>query len=266
VGQHRQRHRPDPPRRRARAHGLTTPLLTTASGAKMGKTAAGAVWLNPTAVAPMISGSSGATPPMPMSAASCACSPTCPWTRSPASKRSGCRDQRGEEDPRHRGDRHAATAARRRAGRRDGAQDLRGRRLGRTRCRRSTVSGELAAGIGLLKPHRQGRPCRLQRRGPPPRPGRRGAHQRCRGVRRTPHDRHLGRLRLERRSPAATRQEAARCASFDTAPDRRRSAARSRPPPGGLFSPMASSSSSCSGKKKHPCLGCRPDPRVEPEA
>lgn len=29
------------------AHGLTTPLLTTASGAKMGKTAAGAVWLDP---------------------------------------------------------------------------------------------------------------------------------------------------------------------------------------------------------------------------
>ena len=28
-------------------HGLTSPLLTTASGAKMGKTAAGAVWLNP---------------------------------------------------------------------------------------------------------------------------------------------------------------------------------------------------------------------------
>ena len=29
------------------AYGLTTPLITTASGAKMGKTAAGAVWLNP---------------------------------------------------------------------------------------------------------------------------------------------------------------------------------------------------------------------------
>src|SRR3546814_17609482 len=28
-------------------YGLTTPLLTTAAGAKMGKTAAGAVWLNP---------------------------------------------------------------------------------------------------------------------------------------------------------------------------------------------------------------------------
>ncbi|TAN56215.1 MAG: tyrosine--tRNA ligase [Rhodospirillales bacterium] len=36
--------------RRAEGHdlfGLTTPLLTTSSGAKMGKTAAGAVWLNP---------------------------------------------------------------------------------------------------------------------------------------------------------------------------------------------------------------------------
>lgn len=30
-----------------RVHGLTTPLLTTASGAKMGKTAKGAVWLDP---------------------------------------------------------------------------------------------------------------------------------------------------------------------------------------------------------------------------
>jgi tyrosyl-tRNA synthetase len=32
--------------------GLTTPLITTASGAKMGKTAAGAVWLNPDMLAP----------------------------------------------------------------------------------------------------------------------------------------------------------------------------------------------------------------------
>ena len=32
--------------------GLTTPLLTTASGAKMGKTAAGAVWLNPDMASP----------------------------------------------------------------------------------------------------------------------------------------------------------------------------------------------------------------------
>src|SRR5215210_420392 len=36
----------------AEAFGLTTPLLASASGAKMGKTAAGAVWLNPDRLAP----------------------------------------------------------------------------------------------------------------------------------------------------------------------------------------------------------------------
>jgi tyrosyl-tRNA synthetase len=34
------------------AYGLTTPLITTASGAKMGKTTAGAVWLNPDLLSP----------------------------------------------------------------------------------------------------------------------------------------------------------------------------------------------------------------------
>jgi tyrosyl-tRNA synthetase len=33
-------------------YGLTTPLMTTADGAKMGKTAAGAVWLNPDELGP----------------------------------------------------------------------------------------------------------------------------------------------------------------------------------------------------------------------
>ena len=36
----------------AEAYGLTTPLLTTSSGAKMGKTAAGAVWLNADMLSP----------------------------------------------------------------------------------------------------------------------------------------------------------------------------------------------------------------------
>jgi tyrosyl-tRNA synthetase len=36
----------------AQLFGLTTPLITTASGAKMGKTAAGAVWLNAERVSP----------------------------------------------------------------------------------------------------------------------------------------------------------------------------------------------------------------------
>jgi tyrosyl-tRNA synthetase len=43
--------------------GLTAPLITTSSGAKMGKTAAGAVWLNPSRhESPTTIGSSGATP------------------------------------------------------------------------------------------------------------------------------------------------------------------------------------------------------------
>jgi tyrosyl-tRNA synthetase len=39
--------------------GLTTPLLTTADGGKMGKTERGAVWLNADQLPPTITGSSG---------------------------------------------------------------------------------------------------------------------------------------------------------------------------------------------------------------
>ena len=68
--------------------GLTTPLITTASGAKMGKTRAGRRLAQRGARSrPTTTGSSGATPRTPMSAASCGCSPTCRWTRSRASKR-----------------------------------------------------------------------------------------------------------------------------------------------------------------------------------
>ena len=68
------------------AFGLTTPLLSTASGQKMGKTVGGAVWLNADMRSPTTTGSSGATPRTPTSAASCACSPTCRWPRSPVTK------------------------------------------------------------------------------------------------------------------------------------------------------------------------------------
>jgi tyrosyl-tRNA synthetase len=47
VGQHHQRHRSRPPHGHPQLYALTSPLLTTSSGAKMGKTATGAVWLNP---------------------------------------------------------------------------------------------------------------------------------------------------------------------------------------------------------------------------
>ena len=56
--------------------GLSTPLITTSSGAKMGKSVAGAVWLNADMRSLTNTGSSGATPRTAMSAASCAFSPT----------------------------------------------------------------------------------------------------------------------------------------------------------------------------------------------
>jgi tyrosyl-tRNA synthetase len=51
-------------------YALTTPLLTTSSGAKMGKSAKGAVWLNGDLLAPTISGNTFAIPRTRMSAAS----------------------------------------------------------------------------------------------------------------------------------------------------------------------------------------------------
>jgi tyrosyl-tRNA synthetase len=62
-----------------------SPLLATADGAKMGKTAKGAVWLNPNCL-PTITGSSGAIRRMPMSVASCDCSPTLILRKSAGSK------------------------------------------------------------------------------------------------------------------------------------------------------------------------------------
>ena len=62
----------------AQLFGLTTPLITTSSGAKMGKTAAGAVWLNADLVSPYDYWQFGATPKTPMSGAFCACSPILP--------------------------------------------------------------------------------------------------------------------------------------------------------------------------------------------
>ena len=69
-------------------YGLTTPLITLSSGAKMGKTAQGAVWLNADRLSAYDYCSSGATRTMPTSAASCGSSPSSPSTRSRATRRS----------------------------------------------------------------------------------------------------------------------------------------------------------------------------------
>jgi tyrosyl-tRNA synthetase len=52
VGQHRRRHRPDPPAARRRGVRADWPLLTTADGAKFGKSAGNAVWLDPELTSP----------------------------------------------------------------------------------------------------------------------------------------------------------------------------------------------------------------------
>ena len=72
----------------ASSSALTTPLFTTASGAKMGKTAQGAVWLN----ADMLSAYDywqfwRNTEDARRRRGSCGCSPNCRSTRSPGSKR-----------------------------------------------------------------------------------------------------------------------------------------------------------------------------------
>jgi tyrosyl-tRNA synthetase len=63
------------------AFGLTTPLLSTASGAKMGKTAQGAVWLNADMRSPYDYWQFWRNARTPTSAGSCGCSPTSRWTR-----------------------------------------------------------------------------------------------------------------------------------------------------------------------------------------
>ena len=87
-------------------YALTTPLLTTSSGQKMGKTANGAVWLNGDLFSPYdfwqyFRNTEDADVVRFLKI----------FTRLPLSEiaRLGCarwsRDQRGQKDPRHRGDR-----------------------------------------------------------------------------------------------------------------------------------------------------------------
>ena len=66
--------------------GLTSPLLTTSSGAKMGKTAAGAVWLNPDMFSPYDYWQYWRNSEDDDVGASSSCSPSCHSRRSPSSR------------------------------------------------------------------------------------------------------------------------------------------------------------------------------------
>ncbi|MEY4837847.1 MAG: hypothetical protein RLZZ475_1706 [Pseudomonadota bacterium] len=115
----------------AELFGLTTPLLTTASGAKMGKTAAGAVWLNEDQL-PSYDfwqywrnvDDADVQVPAPLHR------PTPRRNRPPRSaRRRG--NQRRQDRARQRGDGSGAWAGRSDPGRGDRARDLRGERRGR---------------------------------------------------------------------------------------------------------------------------------------
>ncbi len=106
--------------------GLTTPLITTASGAKMGKTARGAVWLTADKTSPYdywqfwrntddadVGRFLRLFTDLPLNEIE----------RLGAPRR--CRDQRGQEGAGHRGDAARAWRHRRRRGRRDRAAHLR---------------------------------------------------------------------------------------------------------------------------------------------
>ena len=131
-------------------YALTTPLITMASGAKMGKTAAGAIWLTRRCSRRTTTGSSGAMPTTPTSAGSWAVHAPAARRNPPARKPARSRDQRGEEDPRQRGDRASAWGGGGRGCSRHGAPDLRGGRAAETLPTVDVPGSEFDAGLGAL--------------------------------------------------------------------------------------------------------------------
>ena len=104
---------------------LTTPLLTTASGAKMGKTESGAVWLNADMMRPYDYWQFWRNSEDGDVVKLLKLFTELPLAGNRAARRvAGPGDQRGEENPRHRGHRAAAWPRRRRGGRAHRAHDF----------------------------------------------------------------------------------------------------------------------------------------------
>ena len=157
----------------AQLFALTAPLITTSSGAKMGKTAAGAVWLNADLLSPYDYWQfwrNTEDGDVERFLKLFTILPLDEIARLGALQGRGA--QRGQEDARDRGDRAGAWPRRRRSGRRHRAPHLRGRHArgdaadDRDQARRSRQ--------GPRHPHRQrgSRPCR-------PRPARRAVRSRA---------------------------------------------------------------------------------------
>ena len=159
-------------------YGLTSPLLTTSSGAKMGKTAAGAVWLNADLLSPYDywqywRNSEDADVERFLKLFTFLPLDEIGEARGAARRR----DQRGQEDAGDRSDRAGAWARSGRASRRHREDHFRGRRAGAVpaegqgRRRRSRGGPWRADGL------RQGGPRRLDRRSAAAGEGRRAARQ-----------------------------------------------------------------------------------------
>jgi hypothetical protein len=189
------------------AFGLTTPLLATASGAKMGKTMSGAVWLNAEQLSPYdywqfwrntedadVGRFLKLFTDLPLERiAELEALPRRP-------------DQRRQEGAGRRGHPHGPRRGRGPQGPRRRREGLRaGRAVGRPadlRGPRRRPGGRDRAG----GPVRRRRPGRLARRGPSPGPGRRREGQRQGRARRQPRD-HLGRPSRRRRQAGGGQEE-----------------------------------------------------------
>ena len=161
-------------------YALTTPLLTTASGAKMGKTAPGRRVAQRGAVsAPTTSGSTGATPRTPTSAASSSCSRRCRWPRSPGSRR--CRAPRSTRPRRcwrPRRPRCCTAATRPRRPRKTAQETFEKGALARGPADGRDRGGRAGGGPRRAQRVREGGPGQVQRRGAAPDRRRRPARQR----------------------------------------------------------------------------------------
>ena len=125
----------------AQLFALTSPLITTSSGAKMGKTAAGAVWLNADLVSPYDYWQYWRNTEDADVGRFLKLFTVLPLDEIDAPRRAqGRGDQRGQEGARHRGDRAGARPHGGRRSRRHRAQDLRGRHA-----RRNAADSECAA-------------------------------------------------------------------------------------------------------------------------
>ena len=191
-------------------YALTSPLITTASGAKMGKTAAGAVWLDASMRSPydywqFWRNTEDADVGRFLRLFTLL--PLDEIRRLEALR--GAEINEAQEGARQRGDGAPARARGGGVRRRDGAQDLRGRRA-----RREPADGRRAGRRVRRGPRRAHRlrargPRRLDRRGAPPDPRRRPARQRRRARRREGAD-HPRRPAGGRRGEAVARPQEAR--------------------------------------------------------